>query len=155
MPTLLEKIFAKTESAGTTTPPARVFPFNINKLAAIILGCCQMATAPALAGEGECIGVDGSDQAAMGRCIIEELCIEGIYHLPRSVSLSKEAVAAYHDQEFDVTLQHFRLEVRFRKRAGAAVGQCGYTGPNRFMFSLVEPNPPSGLAVVFDPDWTY
>ena len=155
MPTLLERVFAIRESAGNTARLASLFPFRINILAAVIVGCCFFDDGSAVAGEGHCNDVDGTDPAALARCIVEELCIEGIYHPPRSVSLSAAVVAAYRDQEFDVTQQHFRLAVRFRKRAGASVGQCGYTGPNRFMFSLVEPNTPTGLAVTFDPDWTY
>ena len=86
---------------------------------------------------------------------MQALCIEGIYDPPRSVRLEEAAVLAYTDREFDVTEQHFRLEVRFRKRAGAVVGQCGYTGPTTFMFSLVEPISETEIGVRFDPDWTY
>ncbi|MCR9072358.1 MAG: hypothetical protein NXI18_11615 [Alphaproteobacteria bacterium] len=88
-------------------------------------------------------------------CIVTQLCIEGIYDPPRSIDLPAAAVQAYRQAEMDIRVKHFRLEVRFRKRAGAETGQCGYTGPNRFMYSLVEPAGPTRLAVTFDPAWTY
>lgn len=87
--------------------------------------------------------------------MIEQLCIQGIYDPPRSVRLSAEAVAAYRAQAMDVATAHFRLDVSFRKRAGAAVGQCGYQGPTTFMFSLVEPVSDTEIEVRFDPDWVY
>lgn len=114
-----------------------------------------MLAPPAAAETGACPGVDGSDRERLAACIINELCVEGIYDPPRSVDLPAAAVDAYKALEIDAFVKHFRLDVRFRKRAGAAIGQCGYTGPTRFMYSLVEPTSATNLAVTFDPTWTY
>lgn len=128
---------------------------KISTLAAALGVCCQALSGPAAAAEGACPGVDGSNVAALGQCILQQLCVEGIYDPPRSIALSGPAMRAYIDQELDVSMRHFRLDVRFRKRADAETGQCGYTGPSRFMFSLVAPASPTTLAVTFDPAWTY
>jgi|GEM_PF-5311442 len=129
--------------------------FKISILAALIGVCCQTLPAPAAAETGTCPGVDGTDHPALASCIVEELCVEGIYDPPRSVDLPTAAVEAYTREEIDVSVKHFRLDVRFRKRAGATIGQCGYTGPTKFMFSLVEPTSATNIAVTFDPSWTY
>lgn len=86
---------------------------------------------------------------------MNQLCIEGIYDPPRSVDLPAPAVEAYRREEIDVFIRHFRLDVRFRKRADAEIGQCDYTGPTRFMYSLVQPTSATNIAVTFDPAWTY
>lgn len=64
-------------------------------------------------------------------------------------------VEAYRRAEIDTLVRYFRLEVQFRKRADADIGQCGYTGPTKFMYSLVQPTSPTTIAVTFDPNWTY
>lgn len=110
---------------------------------------------PAAAGTGTCPRLEDGSDGAIAACIVNELCVEGIYDPPRSVDLPKVAVEAYRQKEIDILVQHFRLEVRFRKRAGADIGQCGYTGPTKFMYSLVEPTSPTNIAVTFDPNWTY
>lgn len=114
-----------------------------------------MLAGTAAAGTGSCPGVDGSDAEKLAACVINELCIEGIYDPPRSINLPTAAVDAYRRAEMDAFQTHFRLDVRFRKRAGADTGQCGYTGPTRFMYSLVAPTSDTNLGVTFDPDWTY
>lgn len=114
-----------------------------------------MAIGGAQASVGGCPGVDGRDPEALARCIIEQLCIKGIYDPPRSVRLSADAVTAYRALDLDAVAVHYRLDVTLRKRAGAAVGQCSYQGPNRFMFSLVEPVSDTEIEVRFDPDWVY
>ncbi|MEQ8587557.1 MAG: hypothetical protein RLO01_19385 [Thalassobaculaceae bacterium] len=113
------------------------------------------SASPALAATGACPGIDGDGSGDLAACIVNQLCIEGIYDPPRSIDLPAAAVEAYRHAEIDVEVRHFRLEVRFRKRAGADIGQCGYTGPTRFMYSLVKPTSPTNIAVTFDPDWTY
>lgn len=124
-------------------------------LAAISGVCCQILVLPAAAETGSCPGVDGADTRKLGACIVNELCVQGIYDPPRSIDLPADAVEAYRREELDVFIKHFRLDIRFRKRAGAAIGQCGYTGPTKFMYSLVEPTSPTNIAVTFDPSWTY
>lgn len=110
---------------------------------------------PAAASEGLCPGVDGSDPVALEQCVLKEACIEGIYDPPRTLALSPAAITAYRAAEIDVSDRHFKLYVRFRKRADSANGQCDYEGPNSFMFSLVEPASPTTLQVSFDPKWVY
>lgn len=147
------------KSAGRKPGTARQKLFGINILAAVIGVCCQILSAfsasPALAAKGVCPGIGGDGSGDLAACIVNQLCIEGIYDPPRSVDLPAAAVEAYRRAEIDVEVRHFRLEVRFRKRAGADIGQCGYTGPTRFMYSLVEPAGPTTLTVTFDPAWTY
>jgi len=104
---------------------------------------------------GTCPGVDGHDPKALAQCVIHQLCIEGIYDPPRSVRLPAGAVAAYRAQAMDAAAAHYRLDVTFRKRAGAVVGQCSYQGPNRFMFSLIEPVSDTEIGVRFDAGWVY
>lgn len=87
--------------------------------------------------------------------MLQEACIEGIYDSPRTLALPPAAIAAYRAADIDVSDRHFKLFVRFRKRAGSPNGQCDYEGPNRFMFSLVAPASPTTLQVNFDPDWVY
>jgi hypothetical protein len=142
-------------SAGRTPTQTREIPFYFSILAATLGLCCQAFASPATADTGTCPGpVDGGgpDLAA---CIVNELCIEGIYSPPRSIDLPAEAVDAYRRAEIDILVRHFRLEVQFRKRAGADIGQCGYTGPTKFMYSLVQPASPTTITVTFDPNWTY
>lgn len=99
--------------------------------------------------------MDGSDAVALEDCLLTQVCIEGIYDPPRTILLVPGAMAAYRAAEMDVYGRHFKLEVRFRKRADALSGQCDYESPRRFMFSLVEPDGPNTLKVRFDPDWVY
>ena len=125
--------------AGKTTRPASGFILYINALAAVTGLCCQIWAAPAMASEGQC----------------PEVCIEGIYDPPRTLALPPAAITAYRAAEIDVSDRHFKLYVRFRKRADSANGQCDYESPNSFMFSLVEPASPTTLQVTFDPKWVY
>lgn len=147
------------KSAGRKPATARRNPFNFSILAAASGLCCHALgsaiPATALAGSGTCAGIDAGGDGDLAACIVNQLCVEGIYDPPRSVDLPEAAVAAYRNAEMDIEVRHFRLEVRFRKRAGADIGQCGYTGPTRFMYSLVEPAGPTTLTVTFDPAWTY
>ena len=141
--------------AGKTTRPASGFKLYINGLAAVSGLCCQLWAAPALTSEGQCPGVDGSDPVALEQCLLKEICIEGIYDPPRTLSLPSAAITAYRAAEIDVSDRHFKLYVRFRKRADSANGQCDYESPNSFMFSLVEPASPTTVQVTFDPKWVY
>ncbi len=92
---------------------------------------------------------------ALEQCLLKEICIEGIYDPPRTLSLPSAAITAYRAAEIDVSDRHFKLYVRFRKRADSANGQCDYESPNSFMFSLVEPASPTTVQVTFDPKWVY
>lgn len=122
---------------------------------AAALGVGAVGIGSAWASEGACPGVDGSDSAALEACLLTQVCIEGIYHPPRTVVLVPRAMQAYRAAEMDVSGRHFKLEVRFRKRANSLSGQCDYESPQRFMFSLVEAGGPDTLKVSFDPDWVY
>lgn len=151
--------------AGKTALPASCFYKYFNVLAAVTLLCCQVLAAAsglgsvggasAWASEGTCPGVDGGDLAALEDCLLNQVCIEGIYDPPRTVVLAPRAMETYRAVEIDVSGRHFKLEVRFRKRAGTLSGQCDYESPRRFMFSLVESGGPDTLKVSFDPDWVY
>lgn len=145
------------ENSAVRKPTAtRRILFNFNILAAVSGLCCQiLAASPATAGTGTCPDLAENDEANLAACIVNQLCVEGIYDPPRSIDLPAAAVDAYRHEEIDILVRHFRLEVRFRKRAGADIGQCGYTGPTKFMYSLVEPTSPTNIAVTFDPNWTY
>ncbi|WP_420562082.1 hypothetical protein [Thalassobaculum sp.] len=140
-------------SAGRTPTRTRGILFYFSILAAILGVCCQPSDAAA--DTGTCPGIDPGDGPGLAACIVNELCIEGIYSPPRSIDLPQELVEAYRRAEIDTLVRHFRLEVQFRKRAGADIGQCGYTGPTKFMYSLVQPTSPTNIAVTFDPNWTY
>ncbi|WPZ34310.1 hypothetical protein T8K17_24145 [Thalassobaculum sp. OXR-137] len=140
-------------SAGRTAAPTRGIIFYFSILAANIGVCCQPSDA--VADTGTCPGIASGDGPGLAACIVNELCIEGIYSPPRSIDLPQEVVEAYRDAEIDIAVRHFRLDVRFRKRAGAEIGQCGYTGPTKFMYSLVQPASATNITVTFDPNWTY
>ncbi|WP_028795144.1 hypothetical protein [Thalassobaculum salexigens] len=142
-------------SAGRKPARTRGILFYFSILAATIGLCCQLLPASASADTGTCPGLGQGDGPDLAACIVNQLCIEGIYSPPRSIELPAEAVEAYRQAEIDTLVRHFRLEVQFRKRAGADIGQCGYTGPTKFMYSLVEPTSPTTIAVTFDPNWTY
>jgi hypothetical protein len=142
-------------SADRKPAQTREILFSISILAAITGLCCQAFVSSASADTGTCPGLGDGNGPDLAACIVNALCIEGIYSPPRSIELPAEAVEAYRRAEIDTVVRHFRLEVQFRKRAGADIGQCGYTGPTKFMYSLVQPTSPTNIAVTFDPAWTY
>jgi len=153
--TFLHHLLDPQNDGARKPAPASRNRLLFSTLAAAAGLCCQFWTAPASASEGTCPGVDGRDIAALETCVVHQICIEGIYDPPRSVALDTAAMAAYRAAEMDVTERHYKLEVRFRKRADASTGQCGYQSAERFMFSIVEQTAPSVLKVSFDPDWVY
>jgi hypothetical protein len=142
-------------SAGRKPARTRGNIRNFNILAALVGVCCQILATNTSADTGSCPDLQTGDGPDLAACIVNQLCNEGIYSPPRSIELPAEAVEAYRRAEIDTLVRHFRLEVQFRKRAGAEIGQCGYTGPTKFMYSLVAPTSATNIAVTFDPAWTY
>lgn len=140
-------------SAGKKPGRTRGILFNFSILAAVFGVCCQPPDA--FADTGTCPDVGPQGGPDLAACIVNELCIAGIYSPPRSIELSASAVEAYRKAEIDTLVRHHRLDVQFRKRAGADIGQCGYTGPTKFMYSLVQPVSATKITVTFDPNWTY
>ena len=114
-----------------------------------------MISKPAAADVGACPDIGSAEGGDLAACIVNELCIAGIYSPPRSIEVPAAIVERYRATEIDTLVRHHRLDVQFRKRAGSDIGQCGYTGPSKFMYSLVQPTSPTTIAVTFDPAWTY